>query len=89
MMLPRQIRNKPARLVALLFSLALGSASVFSAYGGMMNPLNSSVGAVAAMLFPIMLCLQLSVLIVNLLWFRVSAAVTGVALLVCAGPIFT
>jgi len=89
MMLPRQIRNKPARLVALLFSLVLSIALVFSAYGGMMNPLNSSVGAVAAMMFPIMLCLQLLVLIVNLLWFRVSAAVTGVALLVCAGPIFT
>lgn len=77
------------RAAALLLSLALSAAFVFSAYGGMMNPLKSSIGALAAMFFPIVLLMQLVALVINLIWFRASAVVTGIALLVCAAPIFT
>ncbi len=85
----RQIQNRYVQLAVLLLSAALGVAFVFSAYGGMMNPLKSSVGALAAMTFPILLILQIIVLVINLIWFRIAAVVTALSLIVSAGPIFT
>lgn len=86
---PRQIKNRTLRLLALTVTLGLSAALIFSAYGGMMNPLKSSAGALAAMLIPFFIVMQLIVLVIDLVWFRKSAIVAAAALLVCAGPIFT
>ena len=84
---PRQIKNRTLRLLALTVTLGLSAALIFSAYGGMMNPLKSSAGALAAMLIPFFIVMQLIVLVIDLVWFRKSAIVAAAALLVCAGPI--
>lgn len=81
------VKNRPARLIVFIISAAVACATVFSAYGGMMDPMRSCIGAVAAMLFPVMLALSLLLLAVELIWFRWSAALTLLSLVVCAGPI--
>ncbi len=76
-------------IAAILVSLLLAAALLFSAYGGRMDPTRSCTGAIAAMVFPVMLGLSLLLLVVNLIWFRRAAIVTGLSLLFCIGPIFT
>lgn len=72
-----------------ILSTLLAVATVFSAYGGKINPSESLVGAFAALAFPGFLVLSLIVLIINLVWFRRVAILTGVSLLVCIGPILS
>ena len=81
------VKNRPVRLIMFVVSVAVACATVFSAYGGMMDPMRSCIGAVAAMVFPGMLALSLFLLAVELIWFRWSAALTLMSLVVCAGPI--
>lgn len=60
-----------------------------SAYGGMVDPAVTSAGALVAMLFPTMLVMTLVFLAINIFLFRRLAVVNILALLACAGPIFT
>ena len=55
MKFPRQIKKRTLCLLALTVTIGLSAALIFSAYGGMMNPLESSAGALAAMLIPFIL----------------------------------
>jgi len=73
----------------MLVSVAAGVALIFSGYGGMINPQTSPTGAVAAMFFPMVLIATLIITVINAVWFRKAAIVSGVSLLVCAGPILT
>ncbi|MCM1293217.1 MAG: endonuclease/exonuclease/phosphatase family protein [Bacteroides sp.] len=85
----KKIWKRALTVVGLTGNTLLASVTIFSAYGGCIDPLKTCVGAVAAMLFPAFLILTLVVLVVNLIWFRRQAIVNGVSLLVCAGPILT
>ncbi|MCM1402162.1 MAG: endonuclease/exonuclease/phosphatase family protein, partial [Bacteroides sp.] len=83
------VKNKLLRAIAILVSVVVGAALVFSAYGGKMDPATSSSGAIAAMLFPIILMVSILLLMVNLLWFRISAVVTALSLIISWSAIIT
>lgn len=75
--------------VGIYANLLLAIVTVFSAYGGMINPEITVIGAIAAMMFPGFLLLTLLVTLINLIWFRRQAIVNGVSILLCIGPILT
>lgn len=83
------IGRRALRLTVFAASLLLAAALTFSAYGGTVDPQVTSIGAIAAMLFPALLVLSVVALAIELIWFRPTAMVTGLSLLVSAGPILT
>ena len=89
MTLFRPVKNPILRACAWLVTLVMAIALVVSAYGGTVNPLVSPLGAVAAMFFPFVLVLSLLLLIINIIWFRKTAILSGLSLMACAGPILT
>lgn len=89
MKFPKPVKNKVLRVVAMLFSMVLGAALIFTAYGGRINPLETSLGAVAAMVFPFVLVVSLLALLVNSLWFRESAVVTVLSLIISWSGVLT
>lgn len=85
-------RSRIARIlhyVGLVANILLAALTVFSAYGGLIDPLKTAVGAIAAMTFPFFLLLTLAITAFNLIWFRKQAVVNVLSLIVCAGPIWT
>lgn len=86
---PRQVKNKVLQALMSVVALLLGGALVFSAYGGMINPERSSIGAIAAMVFPLLLALSGLMLLVTLLWFRRAAIVTVISTLASWGGVLT
>ncbi len=85
----RSILSRLRRVVTMAANLLLAAVLVFSAYGGMINPMRTTVGALAAMLFPALLFFTLIVLVFNLIWSRRNALVNLVSLLACVSPILT
>lgn len=75
--------------IGLAANILLAAITIFSAYGGIMNPLKSAVGAIAAMTFPFFLLLTVVITVINAIWFRRSAVVNVISLIICAGPIWT
>ncbi len=85
----KKITVRTLRVIALVVNLALAFMLVFSAYGGMINPVNTSIGAVYAMLFPAFWLLTVAMMVVNLIWFRWQVIVSVLSLIVCIDPILT
>lgn len=85
----KKITVRTLHVIALVVNIVLAFMLVFSAYGGMINPVETSIGAIAAMLFPVFLLLTVAMAVVNLIWFRRQAIITGLSLVVCIGPILT
>jgi len=85
----KKITVRTLHVIALVVNMVLALMLVFSAYGGMINPAWTSIGAIAAMLFPVFLLLTVVMAVVNLIWFRRQAIVNGLSLIVCIGPILT
>lgn len=85
----KKITVRTLHVIALVVNVVLALMLVFSAYGGMINPAWTSIGAIAAMLFPVFLLLTVVMAVVNLIWFRRQAIVNGLSLIVCIGPILT
>lgn len=83
------ISRHTVNVIAVLFNLFLMAGTIFSAYGGLINPEITTIGALAAMGFHIMLLILLVVLIVNAFLFRRLAVLNVVTLLLCAPSIFT
>lgn len=77
------------RIAAIVANSLLATLLLMSAYGGIINPLESPYGAIIAMTFPAVLILSLILTIVNLIWMRRMAVINGIAILLCAGPILT
>lgn len=84
-----RVRNPFMRGLALIFTLLVAAALLFSAYGGCIDPARTCLGAIAAMVFPFVLIVSGILLLINLWLFRISAMVTFASLLACAGPILT
>lgn len=74
---------------AIIGNSLLATALLSAAYGGIINPVTTPSGAIIAMAFPIMLLLTITVAVINLIWMRRMAIINGIALLLCAGPIYT
>lgn len=70
-------------------NLLLAAILIFSAYGGTINPQHTTIGSLAAMIFPALLVFTLIVTAVNLIWFRRYAIVNILSLLACTSPILT
>ncbi len=62
-------------------------ALVFSAYGGKINPAHTTVGSIAAMVFPVMLVVVIALLALNLWRCRRLAVLDLLALAVCWNPL--
>ena len=77
------------RIAAIVANSLMATLLLMSAYGGIVNPLESPYGAIIAMTFPVVLILSLLLTVVNLIWMRRMAVINGIALLLCAGPILT
>lgn len=75
--------------MAIPVNVALAVLLVFSAYGGTIDPLRTPVGALAAMLFPLLLIVTLIATVVNLLFFRRLALFNILSVIVCWGPVVT
>ncbi len=77
------------RIIGLVVNVPVVTALVFSAYGGMIDPEVTAVGAIAAMLFPIFAILDVALTVVNLVMWRRMALINVLAMLCCLGPIYT
>lgn len=76
-------------MIWMCVNLAVGAATVFCAYGGMISPLHHTFPSIAAMTFPGWLIVSLALVGLNLWKARRTAMVNIVALLICWGPIAT
>lgn len=70
-------------------NLAIGAATIFCAYGGLISPLRHTFPAIAAMTFPGWLILTLLLTLTNLWRSKRTALVNIGSLLICWGPIAT
>lgn len=87
-----QTRRKIARVLhwmGIVGNFILAAATVFSAYGGMINPDTTAIGAIAAMMFPFFLALTAIVTVIDLIWFRKQAVLNCLSIIACIGPILT
>ena len=82
----RKILSIARRGIALTANILLATVTIFSAYGGMINPMRTTIGSLAAMLFPALLALTIVVFIFNIIWFRRNAIVNALSLLICLSP---
>lgn len=80
---------KLAKLLAVPVNVALAVSLVFSAYGGTIDPLRTPIGALAAMLFPLLLLVTLIATVANALFFRRLALLNILSVIVCWGPVVT
>ncbi|MCM1318097.1 MAG: endonuclease/exonuclease/phosphatase family protein [Bacteroides sp.] len=62
-------------------------ALLLTGYGGVFNPENWGGWVFVPMIFPVVLLASLAIFIIDLIWWRRTALMQGVALLLCAGPI--
>lgn len=85
----KKIFSWTVRGIFVAANILLAAAMIFTAYGGMINPLKTTVGSIAAMIFPVMLALTIVAAVVNVIWYRRMFAVNLVSLVVCVGPILT
>lgn len=83
------VKSRSLRIIALLLSMMIAGALLYSAYGGTINPLKAPYGAIAAMLFPFILILSMVWLVVTAVWFRAAAVLTALSLIASGGPILT
>jgi len=84
-------RNMKAVLkaVAVAVNVFVAGATVFSAYGGMINPDATSLGALAAMIFPIMIVITIVFMVFMLLWSWKASLANALVIVVCWGPVMT
>ena len=75
--------------IGVVGNLALAMLTIFSAYGGMIDPELTAIGAIAAMLFPGFLMITGVVTLINLIWFRKQAIINSLSIIACIGPILT
>lgn len=82
--------KKVSRLAGAAATMILATALIFSAYGGIADPMSSAKLSVLGLCFPVILVMALCVLVAWLCLRQWAiAAVVGVALLASAGPILT
>ncbi len=74
-------------VVMLILNVLVGIGLVFSAYSGRIAPAEWSPAVVVAMTFPAFLLAMTVLFIADLIWWRRTAWVAGVALLCCVGQI--
>lgn len=70
-----------------VLDIILVAFTIFSAYGGMINPESSSAGALAAMLFPVAVVATLIVMVIAFFVNRWLPLVSVATLLICWGPL--
>ncbi len=70
-------------------NVVLAVFTVFSAYGGMINPADTSIGAIAAMLFPAALSVTVVFAVFTLLWSWKISFANILVIIVCWGPVMT
>lgn len=75
--------------IGIVCNILLAAFTIFSAYGGMINPETTAIGAIAAMLFPIFLLLTAMAMLINVIWFRRQVIVNCISIVACIGPILT
>ncbi len=83
------ISRHTANVIAVVFNVFLAVLTMFSAYGGLIDPETTTIGALAAMGFHVLLLLLFVVLIVNVFLYKRLAVLNVVTLLLCAPSVFT
>lgn len=68
-------------------NIIVSAAMLITGYGGLFNPEDWGGWVFAPMLFPPVLLAAVIVFIVDLIWWRRTALLMGLALLLCTGPI--
>lgn len=69
-------------------AVLVGVATIISGYGGMINPLRSTLPAIIALCFPACLIATILIFIIGLFYSRKASLLTGVSMLLTAGPIW-
>lgn len=78
-----------AKATIVAVNIVASAALLLAAYGGLVNPLSTPVGAILAMTFPLTLVVMIVLFIVNLLWMRRLALLNISMLAICWGPLTT
>lgn len=73
----------------LVIDTSLCLITIFSAYGGMIDPRSSAIAPLVAMAFPILILLTVITGGVICIWNRRVALINLVTVILCLGPIFT
>lgn len=77
------------KAVIAALNIAVGAFTVFSAYGGVMDPEYSSSGAIAAMLFPLAIAATVLFLIASLLWSGRMVVINLLVVAACWSPLMS
>ncbi len=72
-----------------ILNLIIALLTTISAYGGIINPLDTPIGAIAAMLFPGFLIFTILLLLINLIWFRRICLINIASIILIIGPLWT
>ncbi|MDE7411822.1 MAG: hypothetical protein K2M94_07270 [Paramuribaculum sp.] len=83
------MRSKLKTLIKSLFAIAdilLAVFTIFSAYGGLIDPESSSAGALAAMLFPPAICAVVIMMLAAIFVHRYLALLNIAVVIICWGP---
>lgn len=76
------------RTVAITANALLALLTLASAYGGVISPTITAIGAILAMLFPAFIVLTATVTVINALFYRRMVLINAASLILCAGPIW-
>lgn len=82
----RHITKHALTVASWAVTLAVSCGMLLSAFGGYIPPAVTCIGAIAAMLMPVMFALTLLVGIVNAIWFHKAAIVSAATMIICAAP---
>ncbi len=77
------------RIFLVSFAMLAGVVTIAAGYGGMVNPLSTTLPALIAMTFPVCLLVDIALILVGLLFCCRAAAVIVLSIAVTAGPLLT
>lgn len=77
------------QIVTVSLNILIAALTVFSAYGGTVNPISTTIPAIAAMMFPAFLMAQGILIALNLLWHRRLLLLNVLVIAVCWPSITT
>lgn len=77
------------RTLLLILNLVVVAVTLLSGYGGMVNPMVTTIPAIALMIFPVMCVACVTMIVLDLLLWRRMAFVPALAVLVCAPAVWS